>query len=215
MRDHSETAKKLARLRGVDDDINQLVNMGFVSSDGSETQFHSLSHSNRSAAIIFRGNSVPEAVLVPDPHHDSNKLYGVIRALPKGQVFHFQLEDLGIEEKDCRVGDEKKSLQSDEPSLLSPQQCVGGVWLDELVKGKEWPSWSRVAFAASIAGSSTFAVVALDPQQLFATPSSRVSIAEVVKLLGDVDHLFTMADMIVPVVMPRRIASSVEVKFHG
>ena len=38
--------------------------------------------------------------LLPDPHHDSNKLYGVLRGLPLKRLLTFQLDDMGIDETD-------------------------------------------------------------------------------------------------------------------
>ena len=224
--DHTAVARRLAAKGHANNDLNRLVNLGMVSGDGDckNTQLQSVSHKQRIIVVIKQTQNVDcplKIVHLKDPHHDSNKLYGVIKALPLRELQRFELERLGIEERDLDYGPSaNKQTQEKFCNTLKAIECVGGAWLNDTEAfSPSWPQGSRVALAARILnGSHEFAFVVFTAEEVFPNVNEAISVSRFTRLLESVPEaklLFQGADLIVPVVMPIRIANSNNVRFFG
>lgn len=170
MSDHAAVAKRLQASNKVDaGDLNIFVNFGMISADGTSTQLQSVRHDTLACILRCVSGRVSDgsestasvrAVLVKDPSHDSNKLYGVVCGLPRKEVHEMRLEEIGINEEDCRapaVG--VAGVEVEQKFLLS--QFVGGRWIDPPNEAAssfnvppDVPRSARLAFAASRADDS-------------------------------------------------------------
>ena len=232
MSDHIEVARRLAAKGGVHDDgnINDVVNMGMVQSggDSTQTQLVAVRHAKRQVVVIVvvgNTNATPPpssssltrrtsvvATLIPDPFHDSNKLYGVLRSLPLRQTFQFQLEDLGIEEIGCVGQPPDRVIES-----FGPSNLIGGAWLDDESRQTDWPADSRIGLVVGsrqdIASTTLdYTILAVSTRDVFdgtCVGSSTITCAElqeVISKIGDGAPPTAAAyEVIIPVLMPIRL----------
>lgn len=222
MSDHIEVARRLAAKGGVHDGINNVVNMGMVQSGGgTQTQLDAVRHAERQVVVVVVNNAPSStrsvATLIPDPFHDSNKLYGVLRSLPLRHAFQFQLEDLGIEEKVCVGQPADHVIES-----FGPSNLIGGAWLDEN-RQPEWPADSRIALVVGssrqdIASTTTldYTILAFSTRDIFDTVESSTTCAELQKFISKIDEAPTAYEVVIPVLMPIRLETIPgRVMFYG
>jgi hypothetical protein len=166
-------------------DLNASTILGFKYSNDKDITL-TPSQASRSVAVGRLVGDSYRWFLIPEPPHDSNKLYSCFKGLPSSTWIELDLEDLGLEEHALQV-----------PGTA----CQDVTWKDMV--GAGWMTEESIAGPVMLAcGSSNckWSVCKLStlpaPQQI-------------------PQHLEKQWDMVIPLVQPQRVSAAEGVYFVG
>ena len=148
--------------------------------------------SDRSVSYLRRMGDTLRWVRIPEPHHDSNKLYASFKGIPTCVWLGMDLEDLGLETEGLSAA----GVQHDEDVQVT--DFIGSGWINSKDDAKS----SIFMVACRQSGTASWRVFKL---------------RECLPHVGDPAsyHFCQECDIIVPMVQPKRVMTEQGVYFVG
>jgi hypothetical protein len=166
-------------------DLNASTILGFRYSHETETTL-TPSKASRTVAILQFKEGSYHWIRIPEPPHDSNKLYSCFKGLPSSSWIDLDVEDVGLEQHALQV---------------QGTPCTQVTWMDLI--GAGWMTTESMAGPMMLVCGS---VASQWSVYKFSTPPTLSQIPLLVE---------KQWDLIVPLVQPQRVSTEQGVYFVG
>jgi hypothetical protein len=172
-------------------DINSSTLLGFKYSENQVDISLSPPKGDRTVSFLRRVGDTFTWFRIPEPFHDSNKLYASFKGFPSGAWLELDLEDLGLPAAAFKV----EGVQQEEVRLMD---FVGSGWM----KSADDANKAVVMVACGHSGKETWSISKLAHRS--------VNVEDVSACACD-----QKCDVIIPMVQPERVVSEKGVYFVG
>ncbi len=171
-------------------DVNQSI-LGFKYSENEENISLSPPKGIRTISYLRRVGEFFQWFQIPEPHHDSNKLYASFRGIPTNTWVELDLEDLGLEADGFNAEGERQ----DEVQLMD---FIGAGWMDTSDAAVD----SKMMVACGQEGRQTWSITKIQ--------EFPADVGDATSYIGS-----QKCDIAIPFIQPKRVVTDKGVYFVG